>query len=165
LEKAEKPLRDFAKKLLGRIVFLYFLQKKGWMGVPATQYGWQGGNPHFIKNFFQNFANKAHFYADGLVPLFFQTLNNQRENDIFELINSKIPYLNGGLFDNDQPQTNHFDFPESYFQDLFAFFDQYNFTIDENDPDDANVLGIGEVGAFKEQIGVARAIQFITNVD
>ena len=24
---------DFAKKLMGQIVFLYFLQKKGWLGV------------------------------------------------------------------------------------------------------------------------------------
>lgn len=49
-EKAEKPIRDFAKKLLGRIVFLYFLQKKGWMGVPILEQNWQNGDPNFIKN-------------------------------------------------------------------------------------------------------------------
>ena len=35
--KREKPIRDFAKKLLGRIVFLQFLQKKGWMGVSGKR--------------------------------------------------------------------------------------------------------------------------------
>lgn len=35
-EKKEKPIRDFVKKMLGRIVFLHFLQKKGWMGVKVS---------------------------------------------------------------------------------------------------------------------------------
>lgn len=139
INKAEKPIRDFAKKLLGRIVFLYFLQKKGWMGVPADRSDWRGGDPNFIKNFFQNTADKSKFYSKNLIELFYNTLNQVRENDLFHLTGTKIPYLNGGLFDNDQPETNHFDFPESYFTELFEFFDQYNFTIDENDPDDANV--------------------------
>lgn len=142
-EKQEKPIRDFAKKLLGRIVFLYFLQKKGWMGVPADRSDWQGGDPNFIKNLFIDFSDKTQFYSQVLTKLFFETLNNKRPNDIFEIpplgLRGLVPYLNGGLFDNDLPETNHFDFPESYFAELFDFFDQFNFTIDENDPDDANV--------------------------
>jgi hypothetical protein len=151
--RIEKPIRDFAKKLLGRIVFLYFLQKKGWMGCQYTpllegegqggEVKWGDGDPNFIKNLFQDFAHKPHFYSQILTQLFFETLNTKRENNIWEIpplgVRGLVPYLNGGLFDNDQPQTNHFDFPESYFADLFEFFDQYNFTIDENDPDDANV--------------------------
>jgi hypothetical protein len=138
-DKAEKPIRDFAKKLLGRIVFLYFLQKKGWMGVPADRSDWQGGDPNFIKNLFQNTTDKSKFYSTNLIELFYNTLNQVRKGDIFHLTATKVPYLNGGLFDNDSIETNHFDFPESYFQDLFEFFDQFNFTIDENSPDDANV--------------------------
>ena len=37
-----KDNRDYVKKLMGRLVFLQFLQKKGWMGVPANQQGWNG---------------------------------------------------------------------------------------------------------------------------
>lgn len=149
ISKIEKPIRDFAKKLLGRIVFLYFLQKKGWLGVPATQTDWKDGDAEFIKHLFQNANDKSRFYADYLVELFFDTLNKDRksDNDIFRPTNSKVPYLNGGLFDNDAPQTNHFNFPESYFTDLFDFFEQYNFTIDENSPDDA------EVGIDPEMLG------------
>ncbi len=147
INKIEKPIRDFAKKLLGRIVFLYFLQKKGWMGVPANQSDWKGGDAEFIKKLFQNTADKSTFYSDCLVELFFNTLNSARENDLFGFTGTKVPYLNGGLFDNDAPQTNYFNFPESYFSELFDFFEQYNFTIDENSPDDA------EVGIDPEMLG------------
>jgi type I restriction-modification system DNA methylase subunit len=149
ISKTEKPIRDFAKKLLGRIVFLYFLQKKGWLGVSALQTDWKDGDAEFIKHLFQNATDKSRFYSDYLVELFFNTLNKDRknENDIFKPTNSKVPYLNGGLFDNDAPKTNHFNFPESYFTDLFDFFEQYNFTIDENSPDDA------EVGIDPEMLG------------
>lgn len=148
IDKRDKPIRDFAKKLLGRIVFLYFLQKKGWMGVPANQADWKGGDAEFIKNLFKKTANKSTFYSECLVELFFNTLNSsERENDLFGFTGTKVPYLNGGLFDNDAPQTNHFNFPESYFAELFDFFEMFNFTIDENSPDDA------EVGIDPEMLG------------
>lgn len=145
--KAEKPIRDFAKKLLGRLVFLYFLQKKGWLGVPASEINWKGGNPRFLKDLFDSNLDKSSFYEKALVVLFFETLNRRRDNDIFELTNTKVPYLNGGLFENDSPGTNNFRFPVSYFSDLLEFFDQYNFTIDENSPEDA------EVGIDPEMLG------------
>lgn len=147
LNKQEKPIRDFAKKLLGRIVFLYFLQKKGWLGVPANQSDWKGGDPEFVKNLFLKAKDKSTFYSDCLVELFFNTLNSARNNDLFGFTGTKVPYLNGGLFDNDAPETNHFNFPESYFTELFDFFEKFNFTIDENSPDDA------EVGIDPEMLG------------
>ncbi|MDR4509182.1 MAG: hypothetical protein MRJ65_13285 [Candidatus Brocadiaceae bacterium] len=39
---------DFAKKLLGQIVFLYFLQKKGWFGVSRDE-AWGTGSKHFLR--------------------------------------------------------------------------------------------------------------------
>jgi hypothetical protein len=48
-EKQEKPIRDFVKKLLGRIVFLHFLQKKGWMGCPANTSKWEDGEKQFLQ--------------------------------------------------------------------------------------------------------------------
>jgi len=46
-------LDDFAKKLLGQIVFLYFLQKKGWFGVPREK-TWRDGDKKFLRNLFDN---------------------------------------------------------------------------------------------------------------
>ncbi len=143
----EKPIRDFAKKLLGRIVFLHFLQKKGWLGVPSNSDKWAGGDPEFMQNLFLQFESKKNFYSRCLTELFFETLNTKRKNDIFSVTRSRVPYLNGGLFDDDMPAARKIDFPSDYFKELFEFFDQYNFTIDENDPDD------NEVGIDPEMLG------------
>ncbi|MFC1461819.1 Eco57I restriction-modification methylase domain-containing protein, partial [Verrucomicrobiota bacterium] len=155
---AEKPLRDFAKRLLGRIVFLHFLQKKGWLGCPADRTDWIGGNPNFLRDLFENCQDKDHFHSACLIPLFHGAFNTPgRPNDVFELtglpaealakVGTRIPYLNGGLFEQDDPDVTGVDFPVEYFDQLLDFFGQYNFTIDENDPEDH------EVGIDPEMLG------------
>lgn len=142
-----RTIREFVKLLLGRVVFIYFLQKKGWMGCSANTTAWKGGDAEFLKNFFNNFNNKKNFYSKGLSVLFFATLNTQRPNDIFSLTNTRVPYLNGGLFENHFERSNKLDFPVELFIDLFNFFDCYNFTIDESAPNDE------EVGIDPEMLG------------
>lgn len=137
-KEAERLIRNFVKKLLGRIVFLYFLQKKGWMGVPADQ-KWGDGERNFMGELFNNFSDKLNFYSNCLVPLFFETLNRPRTNNIFAISGTKVPYLNGGLFDKDPVEPINIRFKPQLFQDLFNFFDQYNFTVDENSPDDLDI--------------------------
>lgn len=149
-EKQDKPVRDFTQKLLGRIVFLHFLQKKGWMGCPVNSESWVGGDKGFMQTLFRRFSDPSRFYSGCLTHLFFQTLNVERPGDGFEvpgLQACRVPFLNGGLFDADPPETWAIDLPESFFQNLFDFFDQYNFTIDENRPDDH------EVGIDPEMLG------------
>ena len=139
-EKAEKLVSDFVKKFLGRIVFLYFLQKKGWMGVPLDE-DWGNGQRDFIFRLFEEFTDKNNFYQKALVPLFFQTLNEDRSNnnDIFSVTNTRIPYLNGGLFEKDDTEPLDIQFEPQRFIDLFAFFSKYNFTVDESSPDDQDI--------------------------
>jgi len=92
-EPANKPLienlknngysvDDFAKKLLGQLVFLYFLQKKGWLGVPEDKpYG--EGDKKFLRNLFEKARKEnKNYYLDYLIPLFYETLNNPRENQM-----------------------------------------------------------------------------------
>ncbi|MDB9308458.1 N-6 DNA methylase [Aphanizomenon sp. CS-733/32] len=135
----EKAIRDFNKKLLGRIVFLYFIQKKGWLGVPENK-DWGKGDHHFLTNQFTSFTHKELFYQDFLSVLFFDTLNTKRANDLFIKNPSyKIPYLNGGLFEEDNPNHRNLIFPDHLFANLFNFFDQYNFTIYEDDPLDHTI--------------------------
>ena len=149
----EKLIRAYVKKLLGRIVFLHFLQKKGWLGVPVDKQ-WGEGDTQFMRNLFKASTQKQKDnYLDlVLEPLFAGALNTQRPNDIFDLgvegfRTTRIPYLNGGLFERDVLDEPKSTFPASYFEDLFEFFYQYNFTIDENDPNDA------EVGIDPEMLG------------
>ena len=137
----EKTVRDFNKKLLGRIVFLYFIQKKGWLGVPEHE-TWGNGDDHFLTNQFQNFTHKELFYQDFLSVLFFDTLNTKRPQDLIQLGENqlcRIPYLNGGLFEEDNRNYRSLIFPDYLFANLFNFFDQYNFTIYEDDPDDHTI--------------------------
>ena len=137
----EKDVRDFCKKLLGRIVFLYFIQKKGWLGVPLHD-KWGNGKPDFISRLLVNCRNPSIFYSEYLSKLFFETLNQPRPDDLAEIIpgeKTRVPYLNGGLFEEDDPNQRGLIFEAELFKDLFAFFDQYNFTIYEDDPNDHTV--------------------------
>lgn len=146
----EKAVRDFVKKMMGRLVFLQFLQRKGWLGVPLDK-NWGEGNKDFLQDLFKNSNKKDDFLDEVLEPLLFETLNDgERPNDIADTRlgeNIKIPYLNGGLFDSDELDKKKVVFPAALFGNLFQFFSEYNFTIDENDPNDA------EVGVDPEMLG------------
>ncbi|OYV01322.1 MAG: hypothetical protein CFE26_23035, partial [Verrucomicrobiales bacterium VVV1] len=74
-DKADKPVRDFAKKLLGRLVFLHFLQKKRWLGCPAGSTDWSAGEENFIADFFEKAkaaGDADRFHSKYLTPLFFE---------------------------------------------------------------------------------------------
>ena len=144
----EKKIRDYVKKMMGRITFLHFLQRKGWMC----------GDLNYMQNLFENSAYKDDYLDAVLEPLFFGILNTipQEREAIFEsngwdksLLEEwkDIPYLNGGLFERDKEDEPDSNFPAEYFERLFEFFSEYNFTIDENDPNDA------EVGVDPEMLG------------
>ena len=150
IKEDTKENRDYVKKLLGRLVFLQFLQKKGWMGVPANQQGWNGGDKFYLNHLIERYEGNDRLLSDVLEPLFFNTLNERRTNDLADSRlgeNIKIPYLNGGLFDKDDLDKKDIDFPYDYFKELMDFFAMYNFTIDENDPEDS------EIGIDPEMLG------------
>ncbi len=146
----DKLVRDYIKKMMGRIVFLYFLQSKGWLA----------GNLHYMHDLFYDASDEAkeNFLDKVLEPMFFGLLNTKPEDrSSAPLVNGvgvkyipnadKIPYLNGGLFQQEKIDEVDSCFPAGMFQSLFDFFDSYNFTIDENDPNDA------EVGVDPEMLG------------
>ena len=154
-DREEKPIRDYVKKLLGRIVFLHFLQKKGWLGVPAGK-DWGKGDCNFILHLFENASEeqKENFLDAILENLFSEGLDKNRseKNDLYDtkvegFRNCRIPYLNGGLFERDYLDELAVKFPAEYFDNLLTMLSQYNFTIDENDPNDA------EVGVDPEMLG------------
>ena len=154
-DREEKPIRNYVKKLLGRIVFLHFLQKKGWLGVPAGK-DWGKGDCNFILHLFENASEeqKENFLDAILENLFSEGLDKNRseKNDLYDtkvegFRNCRIPYLNGGLFERDYLDELAVKFPAEYFDNLLTMLSQYNFTIDENDPNDA------EVGVDPEMLG------------
>ena len=144
----EKAVRDYVKKLMGRLVFLQFLQKKGWLGVPLNE-KWGSGNSNFMQDLFNKTEDKKNF-IDNVLEVLFNDLNTERINDLVSPAvgsNIRVPYLNGGLFERDAADETRFPLKADYMDNLFKFFSNYNFTIDENDPNDA------EVGVDPEMLG------------
>lgn len=140
---------DFSKKLLGQIVFLYFLQKKGWFGVPMKK-DWGDGDRKFLRTLFEEAVGKGkNYFNDYLEPLFYEALAKERDEDFYSRFECKIPFLNGGLFDpiNNYDWVNtNIDLPNDIFSNdrktnegdigdgVLDIFDCYNFTVKEDEP-------------------------------
>lgn len=142
---------NFAKKLLGQIVFLYFLQKKGWFGVGRDD-DWGTGSKHFLRSLFdKTHGDYDNFFNDILEPLFYEALRIDRSHDdhYYSRFNCKIPFLNGGLFDpignydwvhtdihlpNDLFSNTHKTKEGDEGDGILDVFDRYNFTVREDEP-------------------------------
>ncbi|MBI3960908.1 MAG: Eco57I restriction-modification methylase domain-containing protein, partial [Chloroflexi bacterium] len=141
---------DFAKKLMGQIVFLYFLQKKGWLGVAKGQ-DWGSGPRDFLRRLAKGeYGPYANFFNDVLEPLFYDELAADRGHAAWsQRFNCRIPFLNGGLFeplgDYDWRKTDIL-LPDKLFTNtefveegitgtgVLDVFDRYNFTVNEAEP-------------------------------
>ncbi len=142
---------DFAKKLLEQIVFLYFLQKKGWFGA-GRDADWGEGSKKFLRELFEKkHGSYNNFFNDILEPLFYEALRNDRshDDDYYSRFDCKIPFLNGGLFDpigNYDWVHNDIYLPDGLFSNknktkegdtgdgILDIFDRYNFTVKEDEP-------------------------------
>jgi type I restriction-modification system DNA methylase subunit len=134
---------DFAKKLLGQIVFLYFLQKKGWLGVGKDEKGnfrpWGAGPKDFLRRLYERkLVPYDNFFNDLLEPLFYEALATDRgEEAYYSRFRCKIPFLNGGLFE----AIGGYNWQEAdilirneTLGEVFNTFDLYNFTVREDEP-------------------------------
>lgn len=141
---------DYALQFLNRLMFIYFIQKKRWLGE----------NPRFTRHFWQAYRDTKQpadtFFKNWLSVLFFEAFNNQYQNraeylnrfpeDVHQAL-SRAPFLNGGLFSRNRLDTQHtFNVPDDFFELLFeefedgpGFFERYNFTISETTPLDQEV--------------------------
>jgi len=143
-EKGIDPV-DFTKKLLGQIVFLYFLQKKGWLGVEVDG-KWGEGPKDFMRRLFGDkrklikpLTPYKNFFNDILEPLFYDALANPREGEdgYHTYFKCKIPFLNGGLFEplnGYQWEKTDILLDNKIFEDIFKTFDEFNFTVKEDEP-------------------------------
>ena len=182
-QKAEKKVRDYIKKMMGRLVFIQFLQKKGWLG--CSDDNWNDGDRDYLQHLFEKSSTEQqnNFLSIVLDPLFFGMLNTNPEERKHHFKKKgwdaalldrfgKVPYLNGGLFEEEpedsvtvifpavlfgnpkQKETERIfrssqttDYPYDASCGLLDFFARYNFTIDETDPEDR------EVGVDPEMLG------------
>ena len=155
--ETEEQVSRFAKKLLGQIVFLYFLQKKGWLGAPEGG-KWGDGSKRFLRVLFDEAVESGvNYYSDVLCYLFYEALASERKDQedsgYYERFDCRVPFLNGGLFEaGDYDWLNvSLDIPDSFFHNgektkagdtgtgILDVFDHYNFTIREDEPLDKEV--------------------------
>jgi hypothetical protein len=143
----------FAKKLLGQLVFLYFLQKKGWLGVPKKGM-WGEGDRAFLRTLWQQAsAEKKLFFDHKLNFLFYEALADDRKKQpdpsLYRPFDCRIPFLNGGLF---EPEKGYdwrnvaLRLPNELFSNqaltpagdvgtgILDVFDRFNFTVKEDEP-------------------------------
>jgi len=143
----------FAQQLLNRLMFLYFVQKKGWLR-------WNGEpDPRYLRTLWERYrdgerAGDGGFYR-WLQALFLDAFNKQRAalvanpallEDVRESF-LEMPYLNGGLFERNDLDELGFSVADQFFVQLFdrfqgeepGFLERYNFTVDESTPLDVEV--------------------------
>lgn len=136
-----------AQRLFNRLLFIRFLEKKGWLTFQ--------GRGDYLRALWEDYQAKkpeggVNFYNSRLKPLFFAALNKPHVRDgqgdtwLTGLIGA-VPYLNGGLFDDAEDKAEAERHPNLLIHDdalapvVTDFFYAYNFTVTESTPDDVEV--------------------------
>ena len=122
----------YASLMLNRMMFIYFIQKKGFLDVDTS----------YLRNRLRAVQERKGkgkfltFYRYFLLVLFHEGFSKQPQQrhldgDLKELLGD-VPYLNGGLFEVHELEGKHqkLDIPDEAFENLFSFFDQYEWTLD-----------------------------------
>lgn len=136
-EEYKEQINKFAFTFLGRIIFLYFLLRKGWIE----------DQKDYIRNIVSN-NNNTCLYKTIFEPLFFDVFatRESERKPATKAIYHNTPYLNGGLFERGELEEelersgNFILFDDLYIRDIILnYFEAYNFTVDENSIDDQEV--------------------------
>ena len=122
----------YTSLMLNRLMFVYFIQKKGFLN----------NEPDYLKEKLQEIKQKQgsdkfySFYRQFLLVLFHKGFSQEvkeRSNETRELI-GKIPYLNGGLFEEHQlERTSDIQIPDEAFEKIFEFFEKWDWHLDKRD--------------------------------
>jgi hypothetical protein len=142
--------RWYASLMLNRLMFIYFIQKKGFLD----------DNVHYLREKLKQIQsihgedNFYSFYRNFLLPFFHDGLGKEhRENkELIKLIGN-VPYLNGGLFDVHELEKDDNDIQvnDEAFETLFAFFDQYQWHLDTNQNATGNEINPDVIGYIFEK--------------
>jgi hypothetical protein len=118
--------RWYASVMLNRLMFIYFIQKKGFLS----------GDIDYLRNKLTASEPKDRYYAGFLCPLFFEGFAKKAEerSEAVNQLLGPVPYLNGGLFLRHQIEELHgksIQIPDTAFEAIFDFFEAYQWHLDE----------------------------------
>lgn len=140
LKNADLKIEIFTRKLIGQIIFCYFLQKKCWLGAFKDSKIEEGDLEFFRNKFNECIKKNKNFFNDYLEVLFYEGLNKDNKDQFCKNLECKVPFLNGGLFEeieNYNWKNEKILIPNSIFSNnentgILDIFDLYNFTVDES---------------------------------
>ena len=142
----------YASVMLDRLMFCYFVQKKGFLDQDPDYLSRKLAETRRLRG-----ENRFHgtFYKRFLRALFADGLNTPvvRRTAAFVRTFGRIPYLNGGLFDLHAIERANagIDLPDSVFEELFAFFDQWHWHLDDTATGDERDINPDVLGYIFEQ--------------
>lgn len=140
----------YASIMLNRLMFCYFIQKKGFLDTNTNylrdKLAWvrrEQGEDRFFHSFYRGF----------LTQLFHDGLNDPRHSRDFEIVYGRIPYLNGGMFEEHTLEQNYanIDIADEAFESLFAFFDQWHWHLDDRHTSTGKDINPDVLGYIFEQ--------------
>ena len=150
IEGAENR-RWYASVLLNRLMFIYFIQRKGFMD----------GDPRYLRNRLRSVrelssSGQPHaFFCEFLLPLFHQGLgqpNPEFDNTAVGCLIGRLPYVNGGLFETHQLERNtEISIRDESFERIFEFFDKWRWHLDESSTGADNEISPEILGFIFEQ--------------
>ncbi len=124
----------YVSVMLNRLMFIYFVQKKGFLGGGGAG----GGDRDYLRNKLVESKKRGKdcFYTDFLCRLFFDgfAMRESERSDATKKLLGSVPYLNGGIFLKHQIEELHgkkIEIADTAFDKLFAFFDLYQWHLDE----------------------------------
>jgi len=139
---SRKDAHEFTLQFLNRIMFLYFISKKKWLNNDAKFMKWLWNRYLVERNKDKRYQDS--FYEIWLKQIFFRAFNNRQieisglPEDVKDILGS-CPYLNGGLFTENETDNLQVKISDSLFRKIFDFYESYNFTIKEDMPLDQEV--------------------------
>ena len=162
----EEMQRWYVSVILNRLMFIYFIQKKGFLN----------DDPDYLQtNLLRSREYGAdQYYRTFLCPLFFEGFakpKNERSREMTRLLGN-VPYLNGGIFQKHQIEAHHgesIQIPDAAFERLFTFFERYQWHLDDrplknDDEINPDVLGyIFEKYINQKQMGAYYTKEDITD--
>lgn len=128
--KKNRNKQWYTSVMLNRLMFCYFIQKKGFLDLDPnylqSKLAWvkkEKGANRFYGSFYQGF----------LLSLFHDGLNSPRHQQDFVQKYGRIPYLNGGMFSIHELEEKYpsLDIKDEAFESLFSFFDQWHWHLDD----------------------------------
>jgi hypothetical protein len=116
----ETEREEYASSLLHRLMFLYFMQKKGFLD----------GDACYLSNHLHNMQEQQDhdtFYRHFLLRFFHEGLDTQVRSSELQALLGNVPYLGGNLFRAGTVEQNNstIQIPDAAFERLFTFFDAY----------------------------------------